>query len=87
MAKKVASMKERRAAEEERNTKRRNTRETVRGTRAGAGGSNKNRWELSWTLIVYISHLPLFTTMSCVICSGHVRLMSLTRGTARTGPG
>lgn len=42
MAKKVANMKERKAAEEERNNKRRNTRETVR-SRAGAGGGHKNR--------------------------------------------
>ena len=41
MAKKVANMKERKAAEEERNNKRRNTRETVR-SRTGAN-SNKIR--------------------------------------------
>ena len=40
MAKKVANMKERKAAEEERNNKRRNTRETVRSR---AGGGHKNR--------------------------------------------
>ena len=46
MAKKVANMKERKAAEEERNNKRRNTRETVR-SRAGA---NKNRSAHSYLL-------------------------------------
>ena len=40
MAKKVANMKERKVAEEERNNKRRNTRETVRGR---AGAANKIR--------------------------------------------
>ena len=47
MAKKVANMKERKAAEEERNNKRRNTRETVR-SRTGA---NKNRSANSYLLI------------------------------------
>ena len=48
MAKKVANMKERKAAEEERKNKRRNTRETVRRR---ADGSLKNRQEIGISLL------------------------------------
>ena len=90
MAKKVANMKERKAAEEERNNKRRNTRETVRRR---TDGSLKNRQEIGLSLksnksflllfpYSHFSHTYLVLGGSSVHVSEHVR-----RSRARTDPG